>query len=160
MTETTIHDILPRAEGIGRPDALGIGVVGAGFIVRDCHFVAYKDAGFRVAAITSRTRSSAEEVAALRGIGRVCNSLEEMLDDPGVDVVDVAVPPSAQPGVIRRIVAHPRKIRGILAQKPLAMSMGRGPAEVVAGCADRPGVALQVNQNMRFDHFGPRSRRC
>ena len=34
---------------------MGIGVVGAGFIVRDCHLVAYAEAGFRVAGITSRS---------------------------------------------------------------------------------------------------------
>ena len=35
---------------------VGIGVVGAGFIVRDCQLVAYAQAGFRVVGITSRTR--------------------------------------------------------------------------------------------------------
>ena len=34
---------------------VGIGVAGAGFIVRDCHLVAYQRAGFRVAGITSRS---------------------------------------------------------------------------------------------------------
>src|SRR6478609_6183977 len=31
---------------------IGIGVVGAGFIVRECHLVAYASAGFRVVGIT------------------------------------------------------------------------------------------------------------
>src|SRR5262249_53412196 len=101
---------------------VGIGVVGAGFIVRDCHLVAYRDAGFRVVGLTSRTRSVAEEVARLRGVPRVHDSVSAMLDDPGVEVVDVAVPPREQPGVIRAILAHPRRVRGILAQKPLAMT--------------------------------------
>ena len=36
------------------PDRLdvGIGVVGAGFIVRDCHLVAYKEAGLNVIGLT------------------------------------------------------------------------------------------------------------
>jgi predicted dehydrogenase len=132
-----------------RRDA-GIGVVGAGFIVRDCHLVAYADAGFRVVGLTSRTRSTAEEVAHLRNIPRVFDSLERMLDDPAVEVVDVAVPPAEQPGVIRRIVDHPRKVRGILAQKPLAMSLGEARALVEA--CEGTGVLLQVNHNMRYDH--------
>ena len=131
------------------PDRLGIGVVGAGFIVRDCHLVAYADAGYRVVGITSRTRSTAEEVAALRGIPRVFDSVEAMLDDPEVAVVDVAVPPAAQPGVIRRILAAPRPPRGILAQKPLAMSIEEA-REIVVACRKK-GVPLQVNQNMRYD---------
>src|SRR5690606_39023067 len=97
----------------GRRD-LGIGVVGAGFIVRDCHLVAYADAGFRVVGITSRTRASAEEVAALRGVPRVFDSVEQLLDDPEVAILDVAVPPQDQPSLIRRIVDHPRTPRGIL----------------------------------------------
>src|SRR5262249_28743373 len=60
----------------------GIGVVGAGFIVRDCHLVAYADAGFRVIGITSRTAARAREVASLRGIPRVFDSVEQMLEDP------------------------------------------------------------------------------
>src|SRR5262245_65722740 len=101
---------------------IGIGVVGAGFIVRDCHLVAYRNAGFRVVGLTSRTRSVAEEVAALRGVPRVHDDLDSLLDDPEVEVVDIAVPPRAQPAVIQAILERPRNVRGILAQKPLAMS--------------------------------------
>lgn len=123
--------------------------MGAGFIVRDCHLVAYAEAAYRVVGITSRTAATAREVAALRGVPNVYQSLEEMLDDPAVEVVDVAVPPDAQPGVIRRILQHRRRARGILAQKPLAMSYGEA-ASLVDAC-ERAGVALQVNQNMRYD---------
>lgn len=138
------------AEMPGRPDARGIGVVGAGFIVRDCHLVAYGEAGFRVVGITSRTREKAEEVARDRGVPKVWDSVEEMLDDPGVDVVDVAVPPTQQLGVIRRIAGHARKVAGILAQKPLGMSLedAREAVELCRGA----GIKLQVNQNMRYDH--------
>ena len=128
---------------------LGVGLVGAGFIVRDCHLVAYAEAGFRTVGITSRTRSTAEEVAAARGVPRVYDDVDALLDDPEVDVVDVAVPPQAQPRVIERIVNHPRKVRGILAQKPLAMSLDDAK-RIVSECR-RAGIALQVNQNMRYD---------
>ena len=135
---------LPRRRDVG------IGIVGAGFIVRDCHLVAYADAGFRVVGITSRTLDRAREVAEARGVPRVFESLEAMLDDPEVEVVDIAVPPLDQPEVIRRVLAHPRKVRGILAQKPLAMTYAEA-RELVDAC-DRAGVVLQVNQNMRLDH--------
>jgi predicted dehydrogenase len=131
---------------------LKIGVVGAGFIVRDCHLVAYERAGFPVAGIVSRTRERAEEVASLRGVPRVFDTVEAMLDDPTIAVIDVAVPPGSQPGVIRRILEHRREapIRGILAQKPLAMSL-EVAKELVSACR-AAGVRLQVNQNMRYDH--------
>jgi predicted dehydrogenase len=128
----------------------GIGVVGAGFIVRDCHLVAYADAGFRVVGLTSRTEASARAVAELRGVGKVFGTVEALLDDPEVEIVDVAVPPLEQPGVIRRILAHPHRPKGILAQKPLAMTWEEGRALVEA--SEASGVLLQVNQNMRYDH--------
>ena len=129
---------------------VGIGIVGAGFIVRDCHLVAYAEAGYRVVGITSRSINTAREVAALRDVPRVFSSVDEMLDDPAIEVVDIAVPPNAQPGVIERVLAHRRKVRGILAQKPLAMTYGEA-RRLVDDC-ERAGVVLQVNQNMRYDH--------
>ena len=147
MNTTDTPNYLPT---MPRGRDVGIGVVGAGFIVRDCHLVAYAKAGFLVVGITSRTKSTACEVAALRGVPRVFATVEAMLDDPAVVVVDVAVPPGEQPGVIRRLLDHPRRPRGILAQKPLAMTLEQGCA-IVAAC-ERAGVVLQVNQNMRYDH--------
>ncbi len=135
---------MPRSPGHG------IGVVGAGFIVRDCHLVAYADAGLKVIGLTSRTEATAREVADLRGVRHVYGSVEEMLDDPEVTVVDVAVPPLEQPSIIRRALAHPRRPRGILAQKPLAMTLGEARS-LVQEC-EAAGVRLQVNQNMRYDH--------
>jgi predicted dehydrogenase len=129
---------------------VGIGVVGAGFIVRDCHLVAYAEAGFRVVGITSRSIDKARAVAELRALRRVFVSVEEMLDDPAIEVVDIAVPPDEQPGVIERVLSHRRRVRGILAQKPLATTY-RGARRLVEACK-QSGVVLQVNQNMRYDH--------
>ena len=134
------------------PDGLGIGVVGAGFIVRDCHLPAYREAGFRTVGITSRTRSKAEEVASLHQIPLVTDSLDELLNHPEVAILDVAVPPGDQPELLRQVLRHRAcngHLWGILAQKPLAMEP-REAAEIVKMCADR-GIQLQVNQNMRYD---------
>jgi predicted dehydrogenase len=130
-------------------DAWGIGVVGAGFIVRDCHLVAYRQAGFRVVGITSRTIDRAAEVAELRDIPTVYRSVSELLDDPDVQVVDVGVPPQSQPGIIREIAKRGRHVKGILAQKPLALSYTEAH-DLVQRCADA-GIVLAVNQNMRHD---------
>ena len=72
-----------------------------------------------------RRRRSPRCGACRRSIG----SLEEMLDDPAIEVVDVAVPPDRAAGRDPTgCSAHPRRVRGILAQKPLAMSYARGRA--------------------------------
>ena len=60
--------------------------------------------GFRVVGITSRTLESRSGSRGLRGIPRVYADVEALLDDPEIEVVDVAVPPAEQPGVIERIL--------------------------------------------------------
>jgi predicted dehydrogenase len=128
----------------------GIGVVGAGFIVRDCHLLAYQNAGFRRVAIASRTCAAAEEAARLRGVERVYDTWEELVRDPEVEILDLGVPPDAQPEILLRIAADPPpQLRGILAQKPLAMDYPQA-VELVRACRDA-GLKLAVNQNMRYD---------
>src|SRR6478672_6788220 len=102
---------LPR---MPKEKSVGIGCVGAGFIMADCHLVAYRQAGFRPVAIASRTPDRARQVAERHSIDRVYEHYEELLDDPRVEVVDVAVPPDVQIDVVRAIVSHSRKPRGVL----------------------------------------------
>jgi predicted dehydrogenase len=134
---------LPR-----RKDA-GIGCLGAGFIMRDCHLVAYRQAGFNPVAIASRNPERARAVGTLHAIPRCYRTYEEVLADPAVEVLDIAVPPDAQPALIRAAVAHKDHVRGILAQKPLALSVPEA-RECVEACA-AAGITLAVNQNMRYD---------
>lgn len=127
-----------------------IGCLGAGFIMRDCHLVAYRQAGFHPVAIASRTQATAEEVAAARNIPRVHDTVESLLADPAIEVLDIAVPPDVQPDLIRQAVELGRgRLRGILAQKPLALTVSDA-RDLVNRCADA-GIVLAVNQNMRFD---------
>ncbi len=127
-----------------------IGAIGAGFILRDVHLVAYGRAGYHVAAIASRTPAAAQEAARMRGIPKVYDTTAELLSDRSIEVLDVAVPPDQQIGVIREAVKHGDHIKGILAQKPLGMNYGEA-CEVVRLCEDA-GIVLAVNQNMRYDH--------
>ena len=129
---------------------LRIGIAGAGFIVRDCHLPAYKQAGLHPVAIASRNRDTAVEVAKQHEIATVHDSFESLIDDPTIEVLDIAVPPQAQPDLIRLACERGKgRLRGILAQKPLALSVAEG-RELVNLCKDA-GIALQVNQNMRHD---------
>src|SRR5262245_58383580 len=93
-----------------------IGCLGAGFIMRDCHLPAYKMAGFTPVAIASRNPLRAAEVAKLRGVPHARESYAALLSDPEIEVLDIAVPPDAQPDLIRQAVHH-EHIRAILAQK-------------------------------------------
>lgn len=125
-----------------------IGVLGSGFIVAECHLVAYRSAGYNPVAIASRSRENAVRVANRHGLTIVHASYDALLDDPTIEVLDIAVPPSEQPALIRAACARGR-VKAILAQKPLALTLAEG-IEVVELC-ERAGIMLAVNQNMRHD---------
>jgi predicted dehydrogenase len=139
-------DYLPR---LPRRLDFRIGCVGAGFIMRDCHLVAYRQAGFNPVAIASRTPDHARAVAAQHAIPRCYDSWQELLADPAIEVLDVAVPPDVQPAILREAARHGSHLRGILAQKPLALSVAEA-RDCVERC-EHAGIKLAVNQNMRYD---------
>lgn len=126
-----------------------IGCVGAGFIMADCHLVAYRKAGFNPVAIYAPSAQRRDEAASRHAIPRVYDSLDRLLADPEIQVLDIAVPPDIQLDVVRRAVDHADHIRGILAQKPLGADFAQA-AEVVRLCREA-GITLAVNQNMRWD---------
>jgi predicted dehydrogenase len=127
----------------------GVGIVGAGWIVRECHLPSYAAAGVEVVGITSRDAGRCRSLAAEYGV-RAFPGWEEMVRDPTIEVVDLAYPPDAQPRLIREIAAADAGIRGILAQKPLAPNLAE--AEKTVRACEEAGVTLAVNQNMRWDH--------
>ncbi len=138
-------DYLPK---LPRNRRVGIGCIGAGFIMADCHLVAYREAGFHPVAIASRDPKNARKVAKRHAIPTTYKDYRSLLDDEAVEVVDVAVPPDLQHDVIMEILERPH-IRGILAQKPLGIHYKQAKA-IVEACKKKR-VTLAVNQNMRFD---------
>jgi predicted dehydrogenase len=125
-----------------------IGCIGAGMIMAECHLAAYKRAGFPVVAIASRTKAHAAAVAARWGIPVVHDTPAALIEDPSVQIVDLAFPPDQQPGLIRHALKQPH-IEGILAQKPLALTLAEAIALRDEAAATR--VVVSVNQNMRYD---------
>lgn len=125
-----------------------IGILGSGFIVEDCHLVAYRKVGFNPVAIASRNRVRAEAVARRHGIAAVYETPEQLLDDPSIEVLDIAVPPDAQVPLIEAACAR-RTAKGILAQKPLGVNYAEAVRAVHA--CESAGLTLAVNQNMRYD---------
>jgi predicted dehydrogenase len=125
-----------------------IGILGSGFVVNDCHLPAYRKAGFNPVAIASRNRDHAATVAQRHKIPKVCATFTDLLRDPSIEVLDIAVPPNAQLDLIRQACEH-GTVKGILAQKPLGMNLAEA-VEAVRLCEDA-GITLAVNQNMRHD---------
>ena len=139
-------DHLPR---LPKRRDTAIGCVGAGFIMDDCHLVAYRNAGFNPIAVSSRNPERARAAAARHSIATVYDDYAALVADPRIEVLDVAVPPDVQIDVIREAVKHGDHLRGILAQKPLGVNFSQAK-EIVEICA-RAGIVLAVNQNMRYD---------
>src|SRR6185369_10837763 len=125
-----------------------IGCVGAGMIMAECHLAAYKEAGFPVVAIASRTPANAQKVATRWGIPTVHNTPEQLIEDETVEIIDLAFPPDLQPALIRHALKQ-KHIKAILAQKPLALSVEE--AVKLRDEAAKAGKILSVNQNMRYD---------
>src|SRR5947208_1876544 len=129
---------LPR---LPRDKSPPIGCIGSGFIMSDCHLVAYRKAGFNPVAIASHTPENARRVAERHGL-KAYDTYQEMLASGTVEVVDIAVPPDTQIDVIKAVCKHKESIRGILAQKPLGVDY-RQAKEIVQLCR-RAGIMLAV----------------
>ena len=64
-----------------------IGCIGAGMIMAECHLAAYKEAGFPVIGIASRTKTNAEKVAKRWGIPKVHTTPEDLIRDETIEVL-------------------------------------------------------------------------
>ena len=123
-----------------------IGICGAGGIVDGAHLPAYTKAGLEVVAIFDTDHAKAQDVAKRHGIPTVYKTLAELLADPEVEIVDIAVPADAQPEIFAQVAAAKKHI---LAQKPFATTVAAGEAMVKQ--AKDAGIIAAVNQQLRFE---------
>ena len=125
---------------------LGIGIVGCGGIVQYAHLPAYRAAGFVVRAVYDLDVAKAHQVATEWDIPIVADSVEALAARDDVSIVDIAVPPEVQPGIVDTVTAAGKHV---LCQKPLAndLATAKGIVDAVAAA----GVSGAVNQQMRWD---------
>ena len=137
-----VSDAIPLPE---RTD-FRIAVIGCGGIVNYAHLPAYRQAGFHVVACYDQNPDSAARTATDHQIPRVAGSVSEILNDPTIDIVDIAVTPSAQAAIAKNAISAGKHV---LCQKPLADTYAS--AVEVVHLADKRGVHVAVNQQMRWD---------
>ena len=127
----------------------GIGLIGTGGI-SETHLKAYREQGFHLIALTSRTRSRAEEKRdAFFPEAEVLDSVEEMLARPDIEVVDITPHPKARVPIVRAAL---KAGKHVLSQKPFVLDLDVG--EELVALARENGVKLAVNQNARWaPHF-------
>ncbi|HEY4463119.1 MAG TPA: Gfo/Idh/MocA family oxidoreductase [Streptosporangiaceae bacterium] len=123
-----------------------VAVVGAGAIVDVAHLPAYRRAGLEITGLFDLNRQRAHEVAARHGVPRVYTSLDELLGDEHVRVVDIAVAPQAQPGIVRQAIAAGKHLLG---QKPFVPDANTG--DELIELAEQGGLLIAVNQQLRYD---------
>jgi predicted dehydrogenase len=146
---TTIPEVFPHLDykpKLPRNLNRGIAIIGAGGIINYAHLPAYKKAGFRVVGITDRNRESAEKTAKDHAIPRVYASIDELLADREVEVVDVAIYPAGQLEIVEKVTAAKRHV---LCQKPFADEFSKAVRSVEL--AEAAKVKIAVNQQMRWD---------
>ncbi len=95
----------------------GIAFVGCGGIVNYGHIPAYKASGFHMLGGYDLNRDAAEQTVKTHGLSKVYGSLDEVLADPAVQIVDIAALPWVQLGIVEKVVAAKKHM---LCQKPFA----------------------------------------
>ena len=129
--------------------ALPIGLIGCGGITQS-HLGAYRAAGFRVTALSSRSSDRAESPRAeFFPNAAIHADWRELLARDDVKVVDIATHAAVRPPIVEAAL---RAGKHVLSQKPFALDLATG--ERLVRLADELGLRLAVNQNGRWaPHF-------
>lgn len=142
----TITDLdLIGSIGPKPPKSLGVGIVGAGTIVRYGHLPAYRAHGLRVLGITDIDLERAKALARDFELLHVYPNLDALLSDTEVELVDIAVPAAFQPAIASKALEAGRHV---LCQKPFAEKYSE--ACRVTDLAQAKGLKIAVNQQMRW----------
>jgi predicted dehydrogenase len=128
-------------KGIGD---IGAAVIGSGFI-GTVHIEALRRIGVPVQGLLGSTPERGAERARKLAVPRAYGSLEEMLDDPKVELVHVTSPNHLHYAQVKQILAAGRHV---ICEKPLAMDSGE-TAELTR-LAAQSGRICAVNFNIRF----------
>jgi predicted dehydrogenase len=136
----------PRDPHAYRP---AIGLIGCGGISEQ-HLVAYKNAGYRVAALCDRHLERADHRRTqFFPEADVYTDYHRVLDRPDIEVVDLTPHPHDRLLLIEDAI---KAGKHVLSQKPLVLDLDDG--ERLIHLAEKHGVRLAVNQNGRWaPHF-------
>lgn len=129
-------------------NTLGVGFLGAGLVSQAIHLptLARLPELFHVAHVTDIAADVAQETA--RRVGaRWSTSVEDLLADPGVDVVAICGPHRVH--AEHTIAAFGSGVKAVLCEKPLTTSLP--DAERIARAAQATGVPLLVGAMHRYD---------
>ena len=125
---------------------LGVGIVGLGFVGRGAHVPAIANiADAKLAAVADPDAKRRERVQNKYAVGAAYASHEELIADPDVDLVIVAVPTQLHAPVARAALDAGKHV---LCEMPLAVNL-EDADELIDG-ARRKGVVLMPSLTFRF----------
>lgn len=101
----------------------------------------------RLVGVCDVDRARAERCAARWGVERAHTGVDALLRDCRPDLVSICSPDDTHAAVLARALDTPG-VRGVFAEKPLALDAGEG-ARLVALAAER-GIAIAVNHVRRY----------
>lgn len=130
---------------MSNPEVVRFGFIGAGMIAHHSATDVHRHPRGRVTAVYDTNRARAVDLAAQQGAAKVCASVGEMLADPEIDAVYIAVPNKFHAG---SVLAALEAGKHVLVEKPLAMNAVEGAAMLAAARAS--GRALLVGMNQRY----------
>ena len=147
MTTDTIPPIIQSALERKLPPKTdyGIAFIGCGGIVNYGHIPSYQANGFSLIGGYDRNPEAAEKTVQTHGLKKVYKSLDELLSDPMVQIVDVAVVPEEQLNVVRKVIAARKPL---LCQKPFSIHYAE--AVEMTDLARQSGLKMAVHQQFRW----------
>jgi predicted dehydrogenase len=123
----------------------GIVFVGCGGIVNYGHIPSYKASGFNMIGGYDIDQEAAQKTIQAHDLSKVYKSLDEVLLDPDVHIVDIAVVPWEQHTIVEKAVAAGKHM---LCQKPFSNKYTE--AVKMASLAQQAGLKIAVHQQFRW----------
>lgn len=124
-----------------------IGLVGCG-LFGESHLQAFRAVRTaEVVAVYDIDRPRAEEIAREFGIGRICESAEELCEATDLDAVDVVTPEHLHASPVINALKHGKHV---FVEKPLALDLSQCDAMIAAG--EAANRVLMVGQILRFEN--------
>src|SRR4030095_5105237 len=123
----------------------GIAFVGCGGIVNYGHIPAYKASGFHMIGGYDINPEAAEKTVNDHGLEKVYGSLEEVLLEPSIQIVDIAVLAWKQKNIVTKAAAAQKHM---LCQKPFSDKYAE--AVEMTNLAEQAGLKIAVHQQFRW----------
>ncbi len=123
----------------------GIAFIGCGGIVNYGHIPAYKASGFNMIGGYDVDHEAAEKTVQTHGLNKVYESLDEVLLDSSVQIVDIAILPWEQRDIVEKAAAAGKHM---LCQKPFSTNYAE--AVEMTRLAHQAGLKIAVHQQFRW----------